>query len=465
MQLWDVQEQMIVAVRASFRAGHRRPLLVSPTGSGKTVMFSYMTHNHTAKGGRVMLLVHRQELIDQVSATLSTFNVPHGYMAARIDPDTSKPALVCSVQSVLRRMPSLPWRPTLIIVDEAHHATHHTAWGKVLAFYGCHSLGVTATPVRLSGEGLGDVFDDMVLGPSTQELIDRGYLCRFRVFCPSAPDLSGVHKNHGDYSTAELQEAVDRPSLTGDAVAHYRLHADNRQAVPYCVSVEHAHHVAESFRKAGYQAASIDGSMPEHHRRQMVRDFRDRHLKIMTSCDLISEGFDVPGIEVCISLRPTHSLGLWLQQTGRGLRTAPGKKELIIMDHAGNAIRHGLPSEKREWSLAGTKSTATDKERVQSVRVCPKCWAAMSSKEMRCVQCGTPFEAQPREVPQKKGQLEEMTAEMIEARRFKESEEDKRSLAFLTELGRKRGYKNPEGWAAHVVAGIRAKKTLKRKAL
>lgn len=463
IELHDFQVREVQQLREAFRGGARAPLLVAPTGSGKTVVFSYMARNHISRPGRrVLILVHRQELIDQVADTLNRFEVRHGYWCPGTRPSANDRVIVGSVFTVVRSV-ALGWMPSLIIVDEAHHAVDSTTWGRVLQHYGCHVLGVTATPVRLSGEGLGESFDTLIHGPTTQELIERGYLCRFRTFCPSAPDLSRVHRRMGEYVTKDLASACDRPALTGDAVAHYRRHADGRQAVAFCVSVEHAHHVAESFRGAGYQAAHIDGSVPSNHRFEMVRDFRERRLKVLTSCDLISEGFDVPSIEVGISLRPTQSLGMWLQQMGRCLRTAPGKEEAILLDHAGNAMRHGLPSEPREWTLNGCKSASAD-DRAPSVRICPKCWAAMASHVRRCVQCGSEFEVIPRTVGKKAGELEEMTADQIAALRYKETEVDKRSLEVLTALGQRRGYKDPAAWARHVLEGQQKKKVRKVRA-
>lgn len=458
IKLWDVQEQMVGAIRVAYRSG-RAPLLVSPTGSGKTVMFSYMTQNHVGKGGRVMILVHRQELIDQVAETLERFDVPFSYIANGY-PYFNSSVQIASVFSLVRRMLVLDFRPTLIIVDEAHHATDSTTWGMILRHYRelCNPrlLGVTATPWRLSGEGFPD-FDKLVLGPGVQELIDRGYLSPFRVFCPSAQDLSRIRRQRGELVAGDLERQPDRPRIIGDALAHYHRLAPGKQAVAFALSVTDAQHIAQRFRDAGYQAAAVDGAMPDHMRRELVRDFKARTLRVLTSCDLISEGFDCPGIEVGISLRPTLSLGLWLQQMGRCLRTAPGKKEAILLDHAGNALRHGLPTEPREWSLSG--SGAQKGERKQSVRVCPKCWAAMPSSAKVCKneECKHVFEVVPRYVPKKEGDLQEMTAEQVAALRYKETQDDKRELDFLVELGRKRGYQNPERWAQHVAAGVKAK--------
>jgi superfamily II DNA or RNA helicase len=453
--LWDFQKEIRHSLRCAYRDGARSVLLVAPTGSGKTVMFCDMARNHIARGGRVLILVHRQELTQQVSETLTQFDVEHGFIAAGF-PDRLAAVNIASVFTLAKRR--IAWRPTLIIVDEAHHAVGSTTWGAILDGYPeAHVLGVTATPIRLSGEGLGESFEVLVSGPTTQELIDRGYLCRFRTFCPSSPDLEGVHKRMGEFVQAEVAARIDRPGITGDAVSHYRLHAEGRQAVAFCVSVEHAHHVAEKFKSAGYPAICIDGSMPSEWRRQIVADFKRRELKVLTSCGLIDEGFDCPGIEVDIDLAPTWSLGRHLQRRGRCLRIAPGKEDAVLLDCAGNILRHGLPTEVRQWSLNGRAVSKADSDAGASVRVCPYCFAAMPSTFRHCQSCGRVFPITPRKVPNRKGELREMTAEQIAAVRRQQEVGMTKDLETLMQLGQRRGYKDPAAWARHVLEG-RAKK-------
>lgn len=459
ISLYPYQLEMVENIRSAYRKRFRAPLLVAPTGSGKTILFSHMAMRHSEKQGRVLILVHRQELIEQVADTLRRFDVDYQIIG--------KGWTVCSrvaigsVFTVIRRLPKMDWKPSFIIVDEAHHAAASTTWGKVLAaFPQAHKLGVTATPIRLSGEGLSDSFDVLIQGPTTQQLIDDGYLSRFRVFCPSSPDLSAVHKRVGDYVTKELELVVDRPSLTGDAVDHYMRHAKDRQAVAFCVSVSHAKHVAEQFMAAGVAAQSIDGSLPDLWRRGIVKDFRQGRLKVLTSCDLISEGFDVPNIQCGISLRPTASLGLWLQQFGRCLRISTGKTDTVFLDHAGNALRHGLPSEDRDWSLAGSREKRNS-ERIPSIRICKKCFAANKTTATVCASCGQAFEPKPRKVSKKKGELEELTPESMAALAQRRKQGTAQSLEALTELGKMRGYKNPSAWAAHVWHGRNLKKQRK----
>lgn len=448
--LRDYQNQAVSALRQSYRTGHRRPLLVSPTGSGKTVLFSYMASEAKRRNNRVMILAHRAELLEQISNTLRQFTVPHGFIAPGYPGDGRLDVQVASVFALARRIERVK-RPDFIIIDEAHHAISSSTWGKIIhAWPQSAVLGVTATPARLSGEGLGDLFDDLVFGPTVAELIDGGSLSPYRLFAPKPINLTGVHVRAGDYVKGELAAALDKPSITGDAIAHYRKLAHGKRAVVFCVSVEHAVHVAAQFKSAGYAAASIDGSMDRAERKRIVGDFASGRLQVMTSCDLVSEGFDAPSIEVAILLRPTQSLSLYLQQVGRALRIFPGKTEAIILDHAGNAFRHGLPDDDREWSLEGKRKSAKDRDPDDiPVKSCPRCLAAVRSIESVCKHCGHVFEIKAREIQQVDGELQEIDKEALR-KQVRREQASARTLQDLIELGASRGYKNPAAWARHV---------------
>lgn len=414
IQLYDDQEETVERIREAYRNRLRAPLLVAPTGFGKTVVFSYIARSHVEKGGRVLILTHREELLEQVSDTLKEFNVSHGIISPAHPHERNQRVQVASVFALANRL-GTTFRPTLIIVDEAHHCTDFTSIGKILRYFRkAHFLGVTATPFRLSGEGLSDYFNVLVQGPSVQQLIDAGRLSPFRVFCPSAPDLSSVQSKTGDFMLRQLATAVDHPAITEDALVNYQRHADGKRGVAFCVSVPHARNVAERFQRAGYPAMAIDGKMEKDARKAAIADFRRGALKILTSCELISEGFNVPDIEVGISLRPTMSLGLWLQQFGRCLRTCPGKSEAIMLDLAGNALRHGLPTDHREYTLRGLRSRG----RVAGLKICQECFAAHPESLQTCSDCGAVLPlrqsyrsfVRQRKVTKSSGQLQDLAA-------------------------------------------------------
>jgi superfamily II DNA or RNA helicase len=455
IELRDYQRGMVGSSRAAF-ARVRRVLLVLPTGGGKTFTFSWIAQSAVARGGRVLVLVHRQELLMQASRSLDSLGVPHGLIAARFSMNLLQPVQVASVQTLVRRMDALHWEPDLIIVDEAHHAVAGS-WRKVLDRYSsARVLGVTATPCRADGRGLGDVFDELVIGPSVRWLMSEGHLTPARVYAPpQVVDLSGVRRQGGDYQRGELGLRMDNRTITGDAVEHYRRICGGLPAIAFCVSVAHAEHVAEQFRAAGFRSESLDGSMDDALRRERIASLADGRLQVLTSCDIVSEGTDIPVVSAAILLRPTMSTGLYLQQVGRVLRPAPGKEHAIVLDHVGNVLRHGLPEEDRDWTLEGT--SARRGQQVPAVRQCPKCFTAHSPRPA-CPTCGHVYQSDPTErVPVTAGgeliELDAARRQLLEQERKRaryREQAQAQTLEQLIELGRQRGYKNPVAWAEHV---------------
>lgn len=448
------QDQCIAGLRGAFRDGFHSPLLVSPTGSGKTVMFSYLTGRLILAAQRVVLLCHREELLDQISRTLSAFDVAHGTISAGSTYDRRHLAHVASVFTLARRLDRVEV-PDYVIVDEAHHGVAGSTWGKVLAHWRSLNpklrvIGVTATPERLSGEGLGETFDTMIMGPTTRALIELQALAPYRLFAPrQAVDLSGIGKRGGDFVRGEAAAAMDKPAIIGDAAGHYRKLCDGAPAVAFCVSVEHAEHTAEQFRALGYRAVSIDGNMDKTLRRNIIADFGRGAINVLTSCDLISEGFDVPGIVAGILLRPTWSLSLYLQQVGRALRPKPGGESAIILDHVGNSTRHGMPDDEREWSLTGRDGSRKSKASEAACRQCEKCFAVSPAAAAKCRDCGELFPVKAREVEVVEGELSEVEVARMK-REAARAQAQAESVDALIELGRMRGYKNPDAWARHV---------------
>lgn len=415
---------MVNAIRVALQS-HQRVIGVAPCGAGKTVMFSYIASRAREKGKRIGIFAHRAELLDQISRTLTMFKVPHCLISAgQTSIDMRHTVFVCSAQTYARRVPQVP-RFDLIVVDEAHHCTTGSTWDKCLA----HSpnakvIGVSATPERLDGRGLGEVFQSMVEGPTMRELIEMGSLTKYTLFAPDRLDMSGVHTIGGDFQRDEAEAAVDKPSITGNAVAHYRKHLNGHPTVAFCASVRHAEHVAEDFRSQGFVSASIDGKMDKYQRRQIIGDFSAGRINVLTSADLISEGFDVPGIHGVILLRPTKSLSIYVQQVGRGVRLCAGKDRAIILDHVGNWERHGLPDDDRAWSLDGRS-----KQKMASVPEtsweCPQCYQRLPLRIMRCP-CGFEKVARPREIEEVAGELFEIDQEQarseIRVRKAKSAE-------------------------------------------
>lgn len=449
--LRDYQETFLDGIRVAFNAGHRGVIGVKPTGAGKTKCFCEITRSAVALGNRVFILVHRQELIKQTSRALSEAGVAHGIIAPGY-PTLDLPVQVCSVYTLARRLDKFV-PPDLLIIDECHHSNSST-WLKVINWLRPDSviLGVTATPQRLDGRGFSEYYSHMVLGPTVRELIDLGWLCRPVLYAPPTPDLdlSTVHTRGGDYAKEELELEVDKPSITGSAVEHYRrLLPHSPPTVVFCVSVDHARNVAAEFRSNGIPAASIDGSMSDAEREDILSQFEDGRICVLASCSLVDEGFDLPKIGAVIDLAPTQSLSRFIQRNGRGLRPFPGKTECIILDHVQNWKRHGLVHDDRDWSLEGKKKKSK-KDPSLNIATCQKCYWVGDPIAI-CPRCGAQMRhamADSRQIEEREGELV-LIDEAVARAALRREEQRTRSIEGLIELGRSRGYKNPEGWAEH----------------
>lgn len=458
--LRDYQRRDLERLRDAFRHSATGVLYQAPTGSGKTVLFAEIVRGAVRKNPPVWIIVHRQELADQCSRALTALDLPHGYLAAGRAFALDAPALVASVQSLMRRLGRLP-PPRLIVLDEAHHAVAGS-WNKVLAACpGARILGVTATPERLDGKGLGvssgGPFDALTTGPTVESLTAAGWLAPSKVYVPpQIADLAALKVRGGDFRKEELAARMDKPTVTGDAVAHYGRLCPGRPAIAFCTSIKHAEHTADAFRAAGWRAESIDGTLPDRARRQRIAMLGDGRLHVLTSCELISEGVDVPIVTAAILLRPTQSLGLHLQQVGRVLRPAPGKDAAIILDHVGNCLRHGFPDDPREWSLEGRPAKRKGAEGRQPMRICQTCFAAFRPAPA-CPYCGAVYHATEREIEEVEGDLREATEMDRQALRVQQRREvgRARDREALERIAAERGYK--PGWVDYIMSA-RAKR-------
>lgn len=377
-QLHDVD-----AVLQSYATGHTAPLLVAPTGSGKTITFVEITRRTVLAGSTALIAVPKREIVLQTSRKLVDAGVAHGIVAAGLDRDHDAPVVVASVMTAIRRR--LP-KVGMLVLDEAHHAVAKS-WKRLIAAHpDAQVLGVTATPLRLDGKGLGKhaggVFDDLLLSASIKDLTEVGYLVPARVFAAVTKlDLSGVHTIAGDFAHDGLARAVMAANLAGDAVGEYRRRADHQPAVAFGVTVEHAGEIATAFRDAGYRAAVVHGGMAMAERDALVAGLGNGNIEVLCSCDILGEGVDIPNIACAMLLRPTKSLALHLQQIGRGLRPAPGKDHLTVLDIAGNSLTHGLPDAVHHWSLDGAPKP------VKLPWLC-ECGALNQAEALRCIACG-----------------------------------------------------------------------------
>jgi len=411
MNLRTYQQECIEALRKAFNAKHRRVLLVAPTGAGKTVMFSYLTSKLIERGNRVLLMAHRDFLLEQISETLSRFEIQHGFIAAKRKRELCHLVQVAGVHTLKSRVEKIAWKPDWIICDEAHHATAGS-WNTILEAYpAARVVGVTATPQRLDGRGLGEVFEHMVLGPRVQDLMDQGFLSRVHYYSPKTVSTEGMHTRMGDFVQREIEEAVNNKGVTGHAVDWYRKVCNGLPAIAFCASISHAEHVAEGFREAGYRWQALHSRMKYADNQAAIQKLGNGQLHGISSCDIVSEGFDVPIVTAAILLRPTQSLGLHLQQIGRVLRPATGKEKAIVIDHVGNVakclkgawlLNHGRAEDDRVWSL---ESQAKGESKTP-IKRCPECLGMIPAAAPECPLCGLIFEKTER------GTLEQLDGEL-----------------------------------------------------
>ncbi len=458
MPLYNFQAELLNGSRNSLRV-NQAVIAQLGTGGGKTYLGSEYVRLCLAKNKRCLFIVHRDFLIEQTAEALRNAGVEFGIIAAGYTPDYRAAAQIASIDTLRHRMAKVG-KFDLVIVDECHHVLAPTWLGVVRQFMemGAKVLGLTATPWRMSGAALGTVFTDMVQGPPIRWLIDNGYLSDYRAFAPSTPDMDGVHVRAGDYVQSETEKLMDQPTLVGDAVATYQRLARGGRALAFCTSVLHSQHVAASFRDSGVRAWHLDGTTAKDERRTIIARFKRGEIDVLSSVEIFGEGFDSPAVDALILLRPTQSLGLHLQQLGRGLRTAPGKQRVIVSDHAGNCLRLGLPDDDFQWSLQGgaeKKKGAGDK--AIAVMQCAKCYAVAKPFKI-CPECGHKREIEGRSVKQVEGELVELEIDVMRRKAAQQLEvQMAKTIADLVAIGKRRGYKSPYFWATKVIQGRRAK--------
>lgn len=444
VELRPYQQQLITEIAAQFQLGSKSVLAVLPTGGGKSLIFSFLAKRVSARGKAVLVLVHRQELLDQASRSLTSLDVGHGLIQAGKEIDLSPAVQVASIQTLARRLHSLPRHFfSLLIADECHHSTASQWSACIQHFNTAKLLGFTATPIRGDGQGLKAHYEVMVQGPTAGWLTDNGFLAPAKVLAPPGFKAEGLRKQLGDFDMSAAALRVSTRQLMGDCLTHYQHHLAGKTAIAFCCSVAHAESIAKLFRDAGIAASSIDGTMNMPARHQLLTDLGKGKLKILSSCSLIGEGIDVPSVAGCILLRPTASVGLHLQMIGRCLRPHLGKRA-VVLDHVGNSIRLGHHLEQRNWTLDGLKKR--DRQLSPSVKVCPNCFAAMASAKAFCTECGHVFAHEEKILKVIPGELRELA---ISAR--KNEQRKANSLEALISLGEERGYKNPVFWAQHVI--------------
>lgn len=437
MELRQYQQDTADKTLDAFRNHYKRPLITLPCGGGKTVLFAYMAQRSQWKGKAVWFLVHRRELLDQTVETFARFEIP------------LKTIYIGMVATFANHLDSYP-EPDFIIFDEAHFSAANT-WRKIIdQFPDAYICGLTATPCRLDGKPLSDIYDTLITGITARELIADEYLAPYKYFAPSVTDLSGLKRKGKDFDQDQAAELLSTRAVFGDVIQHYRKYADGLQSICYCSSIKHSEAMAEEFRNAGINAIHFDGNTPKTERADIIRRFRSGEIKILCNVDLISCGFDVPDCWCCILLRPTASTALYIQQAMRALRPALFKTA-VILDHVNNYERHGLPDDDREWSLSAPvkqrKQYGDDGKLI--VRQCTNCFCTYKTGPAVCPNCGYKAEPTAQEIKNiKEIHLEEIKQnyrEKASAAVQDKTPEECKSLMELQAYAKQRGYK--PGWA------------------
>ncbi len=433
------QQTEYIKIHNAWDAGYRNVCEVLPTGTGKTVLFSNIIHNNR---GPSVVIAHRQELVNQISLALNRDGVRHGIVGP---PDVIKlavnthmedsghslfnagsPVRVAGVDTLIRRTDKLnAWAKsvTLWVQDECHHLLRANKWGRaVTMFPNARGLGVTATPLRADGKGLGahaaGVFEELLVGPGMRDIIDMGFLTDYSIFAPNDSDLDlqdvKTSSATGDYVKHGLKLAIGKSKIVGGIVKHYLRIAPGKLGVTFATDVETASKIAEEFRQNGVPAEMVCSKTKNRERVAIIRRFRRREILQLVNVDLFGEGFDLPAIEVVSFARPTQSYSVYVQQFGRGLRLLKGKDRAIIIDHVGNVLRHGLPDAPKQWSLDNRDTSKRKQKDATNLKVCAECTGVFDRLLKTCPYCGyTPAPARRDGPEYVEGDLTELTPETL----------------------------------------------------
>ncbi len=451
ISLYPKQKKLYEETQNAFEF-YEEVLVQAPCGFGKTVLIAEMAHGAMRNGHQSIVQAHRMELLEQISKTLTRSGVPHGWIHGDKYYDPTLPVHLSTPFSLLSRQDRVK-KPSFMFEDECHHSPSKT-YGKIREWLGKETLvaGFTATPQRLDGKPLADRFQYMVRGPQVSELIADGDLVPSRVYAPPIKyDTSALKKGSFDYTQKSVEAVLNRKEVVGDLVNHYLDIAPGLKGAAYCNSVDHAIAVADEFNERGIRAAALYCDMNPYERANTVEAFRDGRILVLTNYELITEGFDLPSMQVGMMARFTESLSMYIQMALRPNRSDKenGKTHAILLDHVGNCFRHGMPDQDRHWSLH--HGHAQTEEATAGHKQCPECWVFLSKSAKVC-HCGYDFSKPQGGKPRvfstnKSGRLElvteEVKTEVSRMAAFKtewSKVKNKNDFALFLEIAKKHGY-------------------------
>jgi DNA repair protein RadD len=369
--LFPYQTTAVNDTRAAF-ANHKRIILTMPTGSGKTYTAATMVKAAINKGRRVKWVAHRTELLDQAEEAFANISIinPRQYITS------------------IQKWNFSPWAtpPDFIVIDEAHLSMAES-YKKLAAMYPrAYILGLTATPYRLDGQGLGEIYTEIIRGPETQHLIDIGRLARPLYRVPANIDFSQFNKAGNDFDPRQMAAFWNKAKVFAGVVKNFTQICPTAKAIAFSANVEQSQKLAEEFTKAGYIAAHVDADTTEKERRRLLGLFRLGHIQILCNVALFTEGYDLPNIDAVILNRATLSRALYMQMVGRAGRIAQGKTHFYVLDFGGNVFRHGLWESPVDFTLDGTPPSP--KQGIAPMKVCKACFTIMAIQSKVCPTCG-----------------------------------------------------------------------------
>lgn len=454
VSLRPYQERAIDQLRASLAAGNRRVLVYSPTGSGKTVLAEAMIRGVVAKGGRVLFIANRTQLVAQASAHLTRAGIDHGILQSTNTRDLHRPVTVASIDSIAVR--GVPDDVSLFVIDEAHGCAASKKYLALLTKYNrVRTVGLSATPFshglgKHYDELHGALFQELVVAASIRELIEQGYLVDCDIYAPHEPDLTGVASQRGiggelDYNERQLAEAIDKPALVGDIISHWLKHAAGKPTVVFATNIVHSQHIVAEFERAGVSACHIDYHHTDEERAAILTGFNEGRFTVLSNSALLAEGWDSPQCEVMILARPTRSLIRYVQMAGRVLRPHPGKDRALILDHSGSVLRLGFPTDDLPLELddgSPNKAGSRQERKPSEPKPCPSCRLVRPPGVHECPNCGFKPQRQ-NDIEVADGELHRLTRKKNASTRFEKAA----TYSGLLEIAHERRYS--DRWAAH----------------